>query len=585
MPATITILAGQSTSAPFRITGVNDSIVDGTQTVTVTAIAAGHADGTDTVDVIDVDVPIQTEFEARTVQAGTRIEAEAFDNGGAGLAYFDTSAGNDGNTVFRTDTDVDIYPTTDGTSGWAVGRPNSVGEWLEYTTDVVAGTYDIDFRLAASGNDTTRTVRILVANDVNSTNFTTLGTVSVPLTGSQENWQTVTLSGVDLSPWAGTDRVIRLELTGFNFQINWVEFDTAVVPSSTVVSRGVAYRGAGTSYGTDAIDTTKSALHGPGAIASMNNFTNYLHGINRVVIDIDEMSANDLTAADFQFRVGNTNNFANAQEWTAADAPAINVQALSATTRRVTLDWPDGTITNQWLEVTVRANANTNLAQDDVFYFGNQIGDVNGSVSSSGRVTVNSFDSLDIRRNQSAGQNSVGIGNLFDVDRNGSVNSFDTLAVRRNQVAGGGLLMITLPGAIANLSAATSASPPAAASLSASPLQNQSNPLDVNGDGAVTALDALIGINFMGRSNAESESFGFAGSSTSSMFYDVNGDGIVTARDSLQVINGLAQTRVAPLVSPPAGTSSDRDDDLEWVSNDTVRLDLASDLAILDWAR
>lgn len=57
VPASITIPAGQATSATFTISGVDDPLVDGTQTVTVTASAVAHADGTDDVDVEDDDVP------------------------------------------------------------------------------------------------------------------------------------------------------------------------------------------------------------------------------------------------------------------------------------------------------------------------------------------------------------------------------------------------------------------------------------------------------------------------------------------------------------------------------------------------
>ena len=52
---TVTIPAGQTTSAPFDIDAVDDLIADGTQTVTFTASASGHADGTDTLDVTDDD--------------------------------------------------------------------------------------------------------------------------------------------------------------------------------------------------------------------------------------------------------------------------------------------------------------------------------------------------------------------------------------------------------------------------------------------------------------------------------------------------------------------------------------------------
>ena len=56
VPATVTIAAGQTISAPFSIDAVDEAVVDATQTVTVTASAIAHADGSDTVDVTDDDV-------------------------------------------------------------------------------------------------------------------------------------------------------------------------------------------------------------------------------------------------------------------------------------------------------------------------------------------------------------------------------------------------------------------------------------------------------------------------------------------------------------------------------------------------
>jgi hypothetical protein len=48
---------------------------------------------------------------------------------------------------------------------------------------------------------------------------------------------------------------------------------------------------------------------------------------------------------------------------------------------RVTLTWPDGAIANTWVEITVKSNASggwMELAADDVFYFGNSVGDCDG---------------------------------------------------------------------------------------------------------------------------------------------------------------------------------------------------------------
>jgi secreted trypsin-like serine protease len=54
--SSVTIAAGESTSSPFNIQAIDDDIVDGTQTVTLTASANLHADGASSLDVTDDDV-------------------------------------------------------------------------------------------------------------------------------------------------------------------------------------------------------------------------------------------------------------------------------------------------------------------------------------------------------------------------------------------------------------------------------------------------------------------------------------------------------------------------------------------------
>ncbi len=54
VPAQVTILAGQ-VSATFTVSGVDDSIIDGTQTVTLTASSAGHVSGGAILSVTDDD--------------------------------------------------------------------------------------------------------------------------------------------------------------------------------------------------------------------------------------------------------------------------------------------------------------------------------------------------------------------------------------------------------------------------------------------------------------------------------------------------------------------------------------------------
>lgn len=156
------------------------------------------------------------------------VQAENFDTGGEGIAYNDTTNGNAGN-AYRTSVNVDIQATSDAGGGNNVGWIAN-NEWLEYTIGSVAsGTYDIDLRIAASGTGS-KGVRVLLGGQ-------NLGTVNFNGTGGWQNWQTVSLNNVTVS--GGANQVLRLEMIGGGFNMNWVDFDqTGSSPSSSSSSSG-----------------------------------------------------------------------------------------------------------------------------------------------------------------------------------------------------------------------------------------------------------------------------------------------------------------------------------------------------------
>ena len=83
----------------------------------------------------------------------TTIEAENFDNGGEGVAYHDTDAGNIFKTTDRAPTDVDVYDVALSGGGKAVGvgwtKPT---EYLNYTVSVAsAGSYKLAINTASVG--------------------------------------------------------------------------------------------------------------------------------------------------------------------------------------------------------------------------------------------------------------------------------------------------------------------------------------------------------------------------------------------------------------------------------------------------
>ena len=71
--------------------------------------------------------------------------------------------------------------------------------------------------------------------------------------------------------------------------------------------------------------------------------------------------------------------------WTIAPEPTdITVESGLDGTDHVTITWPDYSIRNQWLQVTMLSTDDSGLAVDDVFYFGNLAGDGNGDGSVDG---------------------------------------------------------------------------------------------------------------------------------------------------------------------------------------------------------
>jgi hypothetical protein len=141
--------------------------------------------------------PQSTPFTGSPIAIPGIVQAEDFDNGGEGVAYHDTTAGNSGGR-YRT-TDVDIQPTTDSGGGYNVGWM-APGEWLAYSVNVAAAaTYRLDLRIAASGEGGRVHVEF---NRVDKT-----GPITIPNTNGWQSWSTLHTQ-VTLSAGAQKMRVV-----------------------------------------------------------------------------------------------------------------------------------------------------------------------------------------------------------------------------------------------------------------------------------------------------------------------------------------------------------------------------------------
>jgi hypothetical protein len=236
-------------------------------------------------------------------------------------------------------------------------------------------------------------------------------------------------------------------LTGVDFQEviyatdagGIVHTDVQVVAAAAVVDRHVFYNNSAFDAGAgktndDAVATDKTALL-PGQTATFDNYTSYSRGINGVMVDISDVPGT-VTASDFEFRVG---NHGDPSTWATAPNPqSVTLRRGDGTgaSDRVTIIWANGAIANQWLQVTVLASARTGLAADDVFYFGNAVGEAGDSDA---HTLVNATDQI-FARNHPTG--SADVEDPHDYNRDGEVDNADELVARGNQTDRYGALVL-----------------------------------------------------------------------------------------------------------------------------------------------
>ena len=221
-------------------------------------------------------------------------------------------------------------------------------------------------------------------------------------------------------------------------------------PPAHVVARQVFYNASGfdgrdpAAGGADdaAIASNKRPLL-PGAAATFASVTSYDKGINGVMIDVAGVPiGNVLSADDFSFRRGRD---PDRDFWFPGPRPAtvtVRPGAGANGSDRVTLTWPaydplrDGVgvggnraVGNAWLEVTMRAGGNTALAQNDVFVYGNLVGETGDRPTGTTPFRVNAADLGAVKRFLNA---AAAVDSDSDVNRDGRINALDLGVLKRN---------------------------------------------------------------------------------------------------------------------------------------------------------
>jgi ELWxxDGT repeat protein len=168
----------------------------------------------------------------------------------------------------------------------------------------------------------------------------------------------------------------------------------------------------------------RALLPGEGA-GSFANVSSFAGGINGVAVDIAGLRPGRVpNADDVSFAVGAGGP---GDAWSQAPAPSTTTVRPGAGVNgsdRIEFTWPNGSIRNKWLRVTVKAGDSTGLLAPHVFYFGSLAGETGDALTP---LRVSAADLAGVKRflNTTAGPDS-----RYDINRDGKVNALDLGLVR-----------------------------------------------------------------------------------------------------------------------------------------------------------
>ncbi len=149
------------------------------------------------------------DYVNNTLSGTLRIQAENFDDGGKGVAYYNENSTNPGG-AYRTDETVGIEATSDTGGGYDVGWMAD-GDWREYTIKVsAAGIYTL--RLRVAGTNAASVQVFSYGKDLT-------GEWTLPATGGSQVWTTVS-TNVLLQPG---QQILRIKALNGGFKLNWIE--------------------------------------------------------------------------------------------------------------------------------------------------------------------------------------------------------------------------------------------------------------------------------------------------------------------------------------------------------------------------
>ena len=190
----------------------------------------------------------------------------------------------------------------------------------------------------------------------------------------------------------------------------------------------------------NAIATDKVALL-PGETATFENYTSFEEGINGIIIDAHLADPTAFSAADIALATGVGSQFSDFSALNVSVDVSVRVGAGVDGSDRITIILPNGSVVNEFLQVSVLANQATGLQSDDVFYFGNVVGD-SGDRATDTRVDAGDLGGVQANLTAFA---TIDVENNYDFDRDGRVDSSDLGIIQSNLTAFVSVPFITAP--------------------------------------------------------------------------------------------------------------------------------------------
>jgi len=523
VPATVTIPANQS-SVTFAVTAVDDTVLDGTQTVTITAGAVGYVGGSQTIDV--------TDFEALSM---TIIPAVISENGG-------TAAG----TVTRNNTDysaaLTVTLSSSDTSAVRVPAAVTIPVGQASATFTVAGADDAILngpRAATIFASAPGYVGGSQAIDV--TDFETL-TVTINPAAISENGGmatgTVTRSNTNIS----APLIVALASS-----------DTSEVTVPATVT--IPPNSASTSFAISAVND--ALLDGPQTATISATAASYVGGshtitvtdaaVLTVTISPTAISENGgratgtVTRSDIGAGAALTVGLTSSDLSEAAVPATMTIPAGQASGTFVVMGTDDTLLDGtQHVVITAiaagyaSASAGLDVTDDDhslVLALSGDLLSANGGIILGTVSRMGSSISQPLVVNVASDNTAATVPGTVTIPSGQATADFTITGTANVQGVQRATITISAPGF-------PSTAKTVLVTDGARPYQNSRNPLDVDGDQLVVPRDALLIFNILNQIGPGAAATVMA-QNQGAFFPDTNGDNFISAIDALLVINAL----------------------------------------------